>query len=491
MRLTRLQCEQFKKLTAIDIAFGDHVTEISGANGAGKSSTLDSIYVALKGLDVAPDDPIRHGSDYCTIRTHLKGDDNSVLLVTRRFREGKEGKTASDLVLETPDGARFTSPQTHLNKLISDHMLDPLEFIDMKDEAQFDVLRSFVPGFDFAKNEQLRKGAYDSRTDVNRDQKKAQAAADAIDILGKAPGERTDEAELTAELQSAGEKNLDIERRKANRENAANRVRQLRASITATQADCDGHVADIQREIEELTALIETKRRQAAESIAASTAEADDLQAKLDAAEALPDTVDAAAITAKLNEARKANRLIDDWETQRARRANHRRDADALAKESEALTAKITELEHAKQEAIQKAALPVDGLGFGDGFITLNGVRFSQASTAEKLRTAFAISIAKRPKLRLCWIRDASLLDDASLKIVEQLAREFDVQVLLETVRPNSSNAIVLEDGHVKGAEVPAPIDAPVARSDAAPTDRPARSRRGWKGPGEAKDLLS
>lgn len=491
MKIARAEIENFQKITVIDISFNDRVTEISGKNGAGKSSTFLAVHAALES-NAMPDDPIRHGSDSFAIRTHLKGDDDSIMLVTKRGRRDRDGKMVYDLVLETPEGARFPQPATHLKKLISDHLLDPLQFLDMTDEKQFEILRSFVPDFDFAANKRAYDGLFARRTDVGKDRKREQSAADAIDVLDEAPGEKVDESALTTELEAAGTKNLEIERRRSNREAAANRVQQLRREIEQEAIRCDNEVADIHRQIEELKTKVEAVRDKSRLGVMQASKEADELQAKLDAAEPLPDTVDAAAITTKLNEARRINRLIEDWEGQRARKVAHQRDADAYDKQYDDLTAKLADLEQARKDAIQKAHLPVSALGFGDGFVTFNGAPFAQASKAERMRIAFALCIAKRPQLRFCWIQDASLLDEDSWKFIEQLAEEFDAQVLLETVRPNSGNAIVLEDGHVKGIEAEpklTKVAKPAAEAANDAPDAPAAStapkpRKRWQGPG-------
>jgi phosphopantetheinyl transferase (holo-ACP synthase) len=536
MKIARAEVENFQKITVIDISFNDRVTEISGPNGAGKSSTFLAMHATLESAAM-PDDPIRHGADSFAIRTHLKGDDDSTLIVTKRGRRDRDGKMVYDLALETPDGARFPQPATHLKKLISDHLLDPLQFLDMSDDQQFNVLRSFVPDFDFAANKRAYDGKFATRTEVNRDQKKAQAAADAIDVLDNAPGEKVDEAGLTAELENAGTKNLEIQQANTNRQSTVERIEQLRAdakakldeiadAIQSEKESCDEFVSEQRALISEseqqinllraqmdalekqitdrrskvkareeglATALanIENSRRSEANAL---TKEADDLQARIDSAAPIPTPVDAAAITAKLNEARRINRLIEDWEAQRARKAAHQREADAYSKQSDDLTAKLAEIEHAKQEAIQKAHLPVSGVGFGDGFVTFNGAPFNQASKAERMRTAFALCMAKRPQLRFCWIQDASLLDEDSWKFIEQLAEEFDCQVLLETVRPNSGSAILLEDGHVKGVEAEPKLTAvakPAVASanDPTPDAPPApRTRKRFVGPGAPTD---
>jgi hypothetical protein len=353
-----------------------------------------------------------------------------------------------------------------------------------------------VPGFDFAANKRQHEGLFAKRTEVNRDKKREQAAADAIDVGPKAPGDRVDEAALTTELEAAGSKNLEIERRRTNREAAVKRVTQLRDECAASVTKCENDEAELRKQIAALEDRILSNREFSRLECLGKTKEADELQSRLDGADPLPEPVDAAAITAKLNDARRVNRLIEDWEAQRARKVAHQRDADAYAKQGDELTAKLTELEHAKQDAIQKAHLPVSGLGFGDGIITFNDAPFSQASKAERMRTAFALCMAKRPELRFCWIQDASLLDEDSWKFIEQLAEEFDAQVLLETVKPNTASAIVLENGHVKGVE-PEPKLTAVAKPAAsaanepagAPADSPAPKpkTRKWQGPGAPK----
>lgn len=492
MRLARAEIENFQKITVIDIVFNDRVTEISGKNAAGKSSVFVAIHTCLQQLAM-PDDPIRHGTDTCAIRTHLKGDDDSILLVTKRLREDRNGKVVADLVLETPEGARYPQAATHLKQLISDHLLDPLKFLEMKQDEQLAVLKSFVVDFDFAGNKRSYDGLFAKRTEVNRDRKREQAAADSIDVLPTAPGERQDEAALTTELEDAGAKNLEIERRRTNRENAANRVQQLRTECSTSVSKCEKDEAQLRAQIADLEARILAIREALRIECAEKTEEANELQAKLDKAESLPDLVDAATISAKLNEARRLNRLIQDWETQRARKVGHQRDADAYATQSDELTAKLTELEQARQDAIRKAHLPIDGLGFGDDCVTLNGAPFKQASKGERMRTAFALVVAKQAgELKLCWISDASLLDDDNRALVEKLAEEFECQVLLETVKPGSSNAIILEDGHVQGVDLEPKLTAvtrpssPAASNEPAlATDAPApKQRRRWQGPG-------
>jgi hypothetical protein len=87
----------------------------------------------------------------------------------------------------------------------------------------------------------------------------------------------------------------------------------------------------------------------------------------------------------------------------------------------------------------------------------LNGVPFDQASDAEQLRASVAIAMSAKPKLRVIRVRDGSLLDENGMKLLADMADEFDCQVWCEYVGTDSPTGFVLEDGHLKDA---APVEA-------------------------------
>lgn len=108
--------------------------------------------------------------------------------------------------------------------------------------------------------------------------------------------------------------------------------------------------------------------------------------------------------------------------------------------------------ERAKRDAIKAAAMPVEGLGFGEGVVTYNDVPFDQASSAEQLRVSMGIAIAANPKLRVIRILDGSLLDADSMRIVSEMAKASDFQVWIELVSMDGHVGVVIEDGAVVGA---------------------------------------
>jgi hypothetical protein len=88
--------------------------------------------------------------------------------------------------------------------------------------------------------------------------------------------------------------------------------------------------------------------------------------------------------------------------------------------------------------------------------VLLNELPFEQASDAERLSASVRIAAALAPKLRVIRIRDGSLLDDSSMALLRQFAQDHDFQMWIERVDSTGAVGFVIEDGHVRKAEVAA-----------------------------------
>jgi DNA repair exonuclease SbcCD ATPase subunit len=463
VKIITLTAENEKKLVAVEISPTGNLVEITGKNGQGKTSVLDCIWWALAGASHIQAAPIRKGANEARIRLDL-GD----IIVTRTFERKEDNEETTKVFVENADGARFPSPQRMLDALLGELSFDPLAFTRMDKREQFDVLRRFVPDFDFAAADAANKADYDRRTEINRQAKEARTLAAGILVPEGAPTERVDEAALVDELQRAGDHNAQIETRKAGREAAAEKAKDLRGRADETEAKREAAVkaredahaqilADLQRQIEALTARIAEVKKSGADDIArvktmmtdeakAFRVEADDLQTKLDSAPELPAPIDITAVRAQLDAAKGTNAIVAAADL----RAQHVAKAEALEAQAAALTKAREDREAAKHAAISAAKLPVDGITFGDGEILLNGVPFDQASDAEQLRASIAIAMASNPKLRVIRVRDGSLLDTDALKLLADMADERDYQCWVERVSSDGKVGFVLEDGRLK-----------------------------------------
>jgi DNA repair exonuclease SbcCD ATPase subunit len=467
MKIIQLTAENVKKLTAVEISPDGNMVQITGKNGQGKTSVLDAIWWALAGTEHIQKQPIRNGADKARIELKLGTGTTVELIVERSFSE-----KASYLSVKTADGAKYPSPQKMLDDLLGALTFDPLDFMRRDGKGQFAVLKGLVQlDIDLDAAALADKTDYEKRTIINRDAKAKRAQAVAIIVAADLPVAAIDEGALLDRIQAVANENAAIERRKGNRAAAVSQIHTLtteserirgtiepdvRAIVLRRDQECD----DLQRQIDSLTQRIaDTKDRAgreateltAARSKAAADAdkEAETLKFKLEAAGPLPEPVDLSALRAELDQAKAINAKI----AARDQRAAVEKEAESLEAQSGALTGAMEARAKSRLEAIGKAKMPVDGLSFGDGVVTFNGLPLDQASDAEQLMISTAIAAALNPKLRVIRIRDGSLLDDDAMERLAKFADERDMQIWIERVDGSGTVGIVMEDGHVKGQE--------------------------------------
>jgi hypothetical protein len=314
VKIVQLKAENLKRLTAVEITPTGDVVQITGANGSGKSSVLDAIYYALGGKGAIPSTPVRRGAEHALIELDL-GD----MVVKRRF--DADGSTARQV--ESKDGAAYKSPQTLLDAMLGRMTFDPLEFLRLKPREQLDMLRSVVTvDVDLDKLDGLNRADYDKRTDINRDEKKKRAEADAIVVPADLPASPIDLAAKMLELEKAAEHNASIDTRKARR---ADVQRQINVA-QATGLDLRTRAEQLRAEAAELDARAAEAEKQR-----------DDLQARLDSAEALPEPIDVSAVRADIERAQEVNRGIE----LRTRKTTLRAEADGMKAAADLLTAAI------------------------------------------------------------------------------------------------------------------------------------------------------
>lgn len=478
MKILAFEAENFKRISVVSITPDGNLVQITGKNGSGKTSCLDAIWATLEGATHLQSVPIRKGADKATLQLTLGGD-KPELIARRTIRAEKDGPGFSTtLTVESADGFRARSPQAEMDKLMGRITMDPLAFTRMKPKEQFDQMRAFVPGVDFDDIAEKNKSDFAKRTEINRDAKRARAAADSIPVPDSIDDATVpvDEAALTAELAGAGEHNTMVERRKERRiatqkyiddapaaalaleTNANALIKASQDRTTATVTEIEAEITRLRARIVTVKAAAETEENEFA--AACMTALTDlrksvgEHQALLNTAEPLPGPIDTAALTIRITEARATNAAI----RLRDQRAGHVAEAERLEAEAKALTGAMEAREKVKTDAIAKAELPVAGLGFGDGVVTINGLPFDQASDAEQLRTSIAIAIATAGTLRLIRVRDGSLLDDDGLKLLADMADKANMQIWIERVSSGDRVGFVLEDGHIKGFEAPAKV---------------------------------
>src|SRR3989304_5989668 len=400
MKILKLTAENVKKLRAVEITPTGELVEITGRNGAGKSSVLDAIWWALAGTKHIQAVPIRKGATKARIRLDL-----GELIVERRFTPA-----GSTLTVEKADGARYTSPQGILDALLGALTFDPLAFVSQEPREQFETLRRLVTlEVDVDQLDALNRGDSGRRTDVNREIKTLRAQADGIVVPPGVPQEPIDTAALMDRIADAAKVNADIETRRGRREQADQERHDLGRRAAAHRA----RAVSLRAEADAVDAQAADLERLAA-----------DLTRKLAPAQPLPPPAAVAGTRPSPASPRRAPQAGELTETMAAR-------------------------SRAKADAITTAAMPVPGLGFGEGSVTFDGVPFDQAETSAQIRVGVAIAMAANPKLRVIRIKEGSFLDPDNLALIAEMARAHDYQVWLERVDTSGKVGVVIDDGQV------------------------------------------
>ena len=434
MKIISLTSENIKRLTAVHIEPNGNLVTISGKNGSGKTSVLDSIWWALAGAGTVQKNPIRNGQVMARIILNL-----GELIITRTFKVKDDNEFTTQIKVETADGAAFKSPQKMLDELLGELTFDPLAFSRMAPKDQFNAMRKFVPDVDFDAIAAHHQGDFNRRAELNKAIKEMEGALAINTVPDEPPGQPVDESELMIKLQQAGDQNTETERRRANRQTMAESIASRQNDIT----DLRERAAALRKQADELDAKVKDIQT-----------EIDDKQKRLDEAPPLPELIDTAAVIEELNGAKEKNRQYQNWLDKKNKKAELVAKIAEHKTKTQALTDAMEARQKAKRDAIAAAKIPVPGVEFGDDQILLNGVPFEQGSDAEQLKASIAIAMGLNPKLRVIRVRDGSLLDDDSMKILDQMCNDKDFQCWIEKVDSSGKMGFVLEDGHLKNAEV-------------------------------------
>jgi hypothetical protein len=416
MKIIELYSENVKRLRAVTISPTDPVVVIGGNNGQGKSSVIDSIFYALGGKDALPLKPVHEGATHATIRVTL--DD---FTVERRIAPDR----SSSLRITGKDGGKLASPQALLDRIVGDLTFDPLAFAKMKPPAQVEALRK-VAGLDekFATLDRQRAAKMEARTLLGRDVDKLAGSLATMPRIEDAPRAEVDVGGLMAQLREAQAARDSAASQKAKLRNAEEEIRQCEESI----ADLESQL----RTLQEALAGWKTYRDKQSAYVAS-----------------LPDHAPTiAAIEAQIAGASEANRK----HLHNQQRAKIAQEHDQAKAAYETLTAAIRDIAAQKEALLAAAAFPVPGLSFNADGVTMNGQPFEQASAAEQLRASVAMGAAVNPELKILLVRDGSLLDADSMRMLAEMAKESDMQVWLERVGAGDENAIIIEDGELAPA---------------------------------------
>ena len=417
--VTCLDVQHFKGVTAVKWEPDGELAVVSGNNGAGKSSVLDAIMSCLTSGARLPEMPIKRGYKKATC----------CITLGRRVVDGSDPEAAfkierawtpsgPSIKITNADGTPIKErPTDWLAMMFGAGGCDPLAFAQAAPAEQRATLMR-VTGLDKA------AVAFDAeRNDALAAQRNAKAAATvhaaSLAALPDTPGPDAERsmAGVLASLQEATAKNEANDA--ARKWLAAKRLQEqsIIADILALEeriATFRKNAEEVKKEIAGHEPTILQMRDIDLEPIRASisTIEADNAKARNRAARN--------AAKARLDEAEAA--LV-------------------------AAARKIEDIDAKRRVAIEEAPMPFPGLAFSDDAVTFDRVPLGQVNTAMQMRIGVALALAEQKPIRVIFTRYGSLLDDAGMKALRDLAVEHGAQVFVERVSNGEDGGLVITDG--------------------------------------------
>lgn len=390
MKIIELRSENVKKVKAIEIIPKDNLVIISGKNGQGKTSVLDSIWYVLEGKASLKDTPmpIRKGEKKAEVTLIL--DD---FIVTRKWTDNDK----SYLKVTNKEGLAYGSPQELLDSFIGKLAFDPLEFAQMKEGEQRNLLLQ-VAEIDI---DYIDKSIAELR-------EKRRFKGQEVKLLSGEREEITTE-DLPEKVISTSELNSLLEVTLNNNSDYNNAVAELE--------DCKERLSCLVDEIAKIEKWIKENNLVNVSEIKERIIKADNQNYQI--------------------MARERNKIADK------KQSEAQKIYDDFSKNIEDLT-------KSKELALSTAKMPITGLGISETGVTYNDIPFGQLSSSEQLRVSLAIAMALNPKLKVIRITDGSLLDDDSMEIIRKLAEKKDYQVWVEKVDGSGKIGFYIEEGEVK-----------------------------------------
>jgi len=410
MIILGLQAENFKAIKVLNMQFaGNNLVQITGKNGAGKSSTLDAIVAALAGKKVLDSEPLRKGQNKGWVRLDLGNGDEVKIIVERSITEKGMYLTLKG---EYPGTA-----QDFLDKLVSGLTFDPMAFAKMDITKQTEILLDYAGVKDIldAKKQRIKQ-LKEERRDNDRDLKAEETRLQPyVDLLTnkEIPDKEIDTMALMGDLTAR-------ERQVSDYTREAEKMQGMILKIADTRKLLNTLLEQFQQAEAELQKINIDGLHKDIEGLKSHFQNADALNKKIR---------DKQAVIAR-------NQIIND-----------------LKSKSSAFTDNIGKTETEIEILLKEINLCIDGLEISDEHgLTYKGLPYLQLSTSEKLKIAAAIGMYLNPELKTLIIRDGNDLDDDGVKKILQFAESRGYQVIIERIYKADNAGIVfeIEAGEIK-----------------------------------------
>lgn len=437
--------------------------EVTGSNGVGKTSIIDSIKYALTN-DSSRDYVIKNGESEGEIFIET----DTGLTIDRKKRVNQ-----ADYKNIRQDGKPVQSPEAFVRELFTPLQIDPIKFTQMSRQEQNRIILDLIEfdwdlnwikekfgeipqGVDYQQNIlqvlndiQSEKGVYfQTRQDINREIRNKTAfisdiAKDIPQGFQAEKWEAYDLSEAYTKITKAQEYNSRIERAKLFKDSYDNKVRGYQAEMeiavsnlkSAIAAEREQLTSEIERKKTEIKAA-EDKLNSLSDKIADKTkifeSEYRERVAKLDSDIKVANEyigkqlVDVSVMQTEVKTAEEMKKHLNEYR----RMKSMQDELEALEEHSKALTSKIELARELPGEILKTATIPVKGLTVKDGIPLINGLPVSNLSEGEQLQLCVDVALSKPNSLQIILIDGAEKLSEKNRLALYEKCKEKGLQFI-------------------------------------------------------------
>ena len=461
MKATKITIKNLFGITETEL--DGRSVEITGTNGTGKTSVIDSIRYALT-----------NGSsrDYVIHKGEKEGEiivetDTGIYINRKKRTEQADYKSVKDC------GKEVSSPENFLKQLFTPLQLDPVAFTQMTKKEQNRAILDLIEfpwdlnwireqfgeipqGIDYSQNIlqvlsdiQSENGDYfKSRQDINRDIRNEKAfigdiAKDIPEHFNAAEWESFDLAEAYKKISAAKEMNSRIQRAKVFRDSYDNKIRgfqgEKESAVAAEKLAVSNQREAILKSIERMKAEIAAGESKLAsldgilaDKIALAESRYNENVARLDSdikvadeyADKIP--VETAPLEEQAAHAEQMKKYINEYNRMR----NMQEEVKELTAASDKLTAKIELARSLPGKILETASIPIEGFTVENGIPLIHGLPVSNLSEGEQLELCVDVALSKPNNLQIILIDGAEKLSAENREKLYNKCREKGVQFI-------------------------------------------------------------
>ena len=428
VKITALEAENVKRIKAVALTPAPTgLTLVGGNNNQGKTSVLDALAWALGGEKFRPNAAQRDGA---VAPAHLRVTLSNGVVVERK------GKNSS-LTVTDPTGRR--SGQQLLNAFVEPLALDLPRFMEASDKEKADILLRIIGiGNELHLRDMEIKSIYDKRTFTGQLAQQKKNFADELISYPDAPEQPLSASDLIRQQQDILARNGENQRLRQQAQELARQEQQCLDELKRTRE----RIAELEKLREEL----DTKHTKLFNQRKNAEKTVDQLQDE-----------STAELEASIQSIEETNRKV----RANLEKARAEDEAAKYASDYDKLTDAIEQKRKERLALLNGADLPLPELSVEDGALTYKGKRWRDMSGSDQLRVSAAIVRRLNPDCGFVLLDKLEQMDMTTLEEFGRWLEAEGLQAIATRVSTGSECQIIIEDGMVKGADLPVLSAAP------------------------------